>query len=224
LLERLANPADRNRIRAEVTRDRLQGWDEILVAGGDFPGPGGDPVGHSVSELAQRRDVPPEDALLDLVAASGGSAVIVAFGRSEDDLRAALRHPRLMIGSDGLGLDPDGPSGRGQPHPRSYGCYPRLLGHYVREERVLSLEEAVAKSTSAVAARFGIRDRGKLAAGMIADLVVFDPAAIADRATYTAPQQVPAGVHAVLVSGQLVLREGRQTGTLPGAALRRAPA
>ncbi len=224
LLERLARPADRERIRAEVARDRLQAWDEILVAGGDFPGPGRDPVGLSVSQLAQRRAVPPEDALLDLVVASGGSAVIVAFGRSEDDLRAALRHPRLMIGSDGLGLDPDGPSGRGQPHPRSYGCYPRLLGQYVREERVLSLEEAVAKSTSAVAARFGLRDRGQVAAGMIADLVVFDPEGIADRATYTAPQQSAAGVHAVLVSGQVVLRDGRQAHTLPGAVLRRRPA
>jgi N-acyl-D-aspartate/D-glutamate deacylase len=224
LLERLGHPAQRDRIRAEVARDRLQGWDEILVAGGDFPGPGGDPVGLSVSQLAQRRAVAPEDALLDLVAASGGSAVVVAFGRSEADLRAALRHPRVMIGSDGLGLDPDGPSGRGQPHPRSYGCYPRLLGQYVREERVLTLEEAVAKSTGAVAARFGLRDRGQVTAGMVADLVVFDPEAIADRATYTAPQQSAAGVHAVFVSGQVVLRDGRQAHTLPGAVLRRQAA
>jgi len=83
-----------------------------------------------------------------MAAASGGSAVIVAFGRSEDDLRAVLRHPRSMIGSDGLGLDPDGPSGRGQPHPRSYGCYPRLLGQYVREERVAVARGGGAQATS----------------------------------------------------------------------------
>ena len=223
LLERLADPADRRRIRAEITRDRLQGWDEILLAGGDFADPGAFPVGQSVSQLAQRHDQAPEDALLDLAAASGGSAVIIAFGRSrrlayrtapsevDDRLRRTRPRPRRA-------------GGRGQPHPRSYGCYPRLLGQYVREERVLSLEEAVRKSTSQVAARFGIRDRGEVAAGMTADLVVFDPAAIADRATYTAPQQVAAGIHAVLVSGEVVLRAGRGTGKLPGAVLRRGPA
>jgi N-acyl-D-amino-acid deacylase len=227
LLERLADPADRRRIRAELAGDRLQGWDEILLADGDFADPdvypAGQSVGQSVGQIARRHDVAPEDAFLDLATASGGSAVIVAFGRSEDDLRAVLRHPRSMIGSDGLGLDPDGPSGRGQPHPRSYGCYPRLLGQYVRTERVLSLEEAVRKSTSQVAARFGLRDRGEVAAGKAADLVVFDPAAIIDRATFTAPQQLAAGVHAVLVSGQVILRDGRQTGGLPGAVLRRRP-
>jgi N-acyl-D-amino-acid deacylase len=224
LLERLARPADRRRIRAELTGDRLQGWDEILLADGDFADPGAYPAGHSVRQIAQLHGVPPEDAFLDMATASGGSAVIVAFGRSEDDLRAVLRHPRSMIGSDGLGLDPDGPSGRGQPHPRSYGCYPRLLGQYVREERVLLLEEAVRKSTSQVAARFGIRDRGRVTPGMTADLVVFDPAAIIDRATFTAPQQMAAGIHSVLVSGEVIFQAGRQTGKLPGAVLRRRPA
>jgi N-acyl-D-amino-acid deacylase len=198
----------------------LQDWHDILLAGGVFPD-AAYPVGHSVADLAARHDLPPIEVFLDLAAASRGTAVIVAFGRSEEDLRAALTHRRSMIGSDGMGLDPAGPSGAGQPHPRSYGCYPRLLGRYVRDEHALTMEAAVHKSTLQVAQRFAIPDRGVVAPGYVADLVVFDPAVIADRATFTDPQQMATGISTVIVSGRAVLWEGRQTGQLPGIVIRR---
>jgi N-acyl-D-aspartate/D-glutamate deacylase len=220
LLERLAERATRSRISAEIELYRLQDWHDILLAGGVFPD-AAYPVGHSVADLAALHDLPPIEVFLDLAAVSRGTAVIVAFGRSEEDLRAALTHPRSMIGSDGLGLDPAGPSGAGQPHPRSYGCYPRLLGRYVREERVLTMEAAVHKSTLQVAQRFAIPDRGVVAPGYVADLVVFDPAVIADRATYIDPHQMATGISTVIVSGRAVLWEGQQTGQLPGVILRR---
>jgi N-acyl-D-aspartate/D-glutamate deacylase len=220
LLERLAERATRSRISAEVEHHRLQDWHDILLAGGVFPD-AAYPVGHSVADLAARHDLPPIEVFLDLAAASRGTAVIVAFGRSEEDLRAALTHRRSMIGSDGMGLDPAGPSGAGQPHPRSYGCYPRLLGRYVRDEHALTMEAAVHKSTLQVAQRFAIPDRGVVAPGYVADLVVFDPAVIADRATFTDPQQMATGISTVIVSGRAVLWEGRQTGQLPGIVIRR---
>jgi N-acyl-D-amino-acid deacylase len=220
LLERLAEPATRSRISAEVEHHRLQDWHDILLAGGVFPD-AAYPVGRSVADLAARHDLPPIEVFLDLAAASRGTAVIVAFGRSEEDLRAALTHRRSMIGSDGMGLDPAGPSGAGQPHPRSYGCYPRLLGRYVRDESALTMEAAVHKSTLQVAQRFAIPDRGVVAPGYVADLVVFDPAVIADRATFTDPQQMATGISTVIVSGRAVLWEGQQTGQLPGIVIRR---
>jgi N-acyl-D-amino-acid deacylase len=221
MLERLADPAARRRIRDEIERHRLQEWPDILLASGEFADDAY-PVGRSVADLAAAHARPPAELLLDLVTASGGTAVIVAFGRSEDDLRAALTHPLSMIGSDGLGLDPAGPSGAGQPHPRSYGCYPRLLGRYVRDQQVLTLEAAVHKSTLQVARRFAIPGRGLVAPGSVADLVAFDPARIADRATYEDPHQMAAGIAAVIVGGRPVLRDGRETGELPGVVLRRA--
>jgi len=220
MLERLADPGVRRRIGDEIDRHRLQEWPDILLAGGEFADDAY-PAGQSVAELAATHGRPPVELLLDLVTASGGTAVIVAFGRSEDDLRAALTHPLSMIGSDGLGLDPAGPSGAGQPHPRSYGCYPRLLGSYVRDEPVLTLEAAVHKSTLQVARRFSIPDRGLVAVGSIADLVAFDPARIADRATYANPHQMAVGIAAVIVAGRPVLRDGRVTSELPGVVLRR---
>ena len=220
MLGRLADPPTRRRIRDEIERHRLQEWTDILLASGDFPDDAY-PAGETVAGLAAACGRSPADLLLDLVTASGGTAVIVAFGRSEDDLRAVLTHPLAMIGSDGLGLDPAGPSGAGQPHPRSYGCYPRLLGIYVREQGLLTLEAAVHKSTLQVARRFAIPDRGLVARGSVADLVVFDPARIADRATYENPHQFAAGVTAVIVGGQMVLRDGQPTGATPGVVLRR---
>jgi len=220
MLGRLADPPTRRRIRDEIERHRLQEWTDILLASGDFPDDAY-PAGETIAGLAAACGRSPAELLLDLVTASRGTAVIVAFGRSEDDLRTVLTHPLAMIGSDGLGLDPAGPSGAGQPHPRSYGCYPRLLGTYVREQGLLTLEAAVHKSTLQVARRFAIRDRGLVAPGSVADLVVFDPARIADRATYENPHQFAAGVTAVIVAGQMVLRDGQPTGQTPGVVLRR---
>jgi N-acyl-D-aspartate/D-glutamate deacylase len=221
LLERLGNTGERRRIGAELEAGRLQDWNGVLVVGGSLGTTADDLVGRSVEDIAAARGVPPAEAFLQVVEQSAGSAVMVAFGRSEEDLRAVLAHPRSMIGSDGLGLDPDGPSGGGMPHPRSYGCYPRLLGRYVRDLGALSLEAAVHKATFQVAERFGIPDRGLIAPGWIADLVVFDLARITDPATFTDPQQMAVGVEAVMVSGRLAVEGGTQSGELAGVVLRR---
>lgn len=219
LLARLADPVSYERIAAEVEQQRLQDWAEIFLAGGDLP-QDAEFVGMSFADIATRTDRVGVHVLLDLAAVSQGTATIIAFGRSDDDLHAVLRHPRAMIGSDGLGLDPHGPSGSGQPHPRSYGCYPKLLGHYARELGVLTVEAAVHKSTQQVARRFAIPDRGLVAPGYVADLVVFDAATIIDHATYERPQQLPTGISTVLVSGTPVLRDGDQTDARPGVIFR----
>lgn len=219
LMRRLADPDERRRIHREVAETMIQEPDDILVASGSFPDDAA-LVGQSLREIAEQWDTGFVDAMLQLVEMSHASVTIIAFGRSEDDLRAALASPRCLVGSDGLGLDPDGPSGSGQPHPRSYGCYPRLLGHYVRDEGLLPLEEAIRRATSAVADRFGIPDRGTVSVGAIADLVVFDPHAIIDQATFTQPHRFPTGIELVAVQGRPVVRQGQFTGERQGEVLR----
>jgi N-acyl-D-aspartate/D-glutamate deacylase len=125
----------------------------------------------------------------------------------------------VAVGSDGWSAAPDGPLAGLPEHPRSYGTFPRVLGRYVRERRTLPLEEAVRKMTSLTAARFGLQDRGTVCEGAFADLVLFDPAAIADRATFTDPRRFADGIVCVLVGGRIVLRDGVRTPALPGRVL-----
>ena len=164
---------------------------------------------------------PPLDVLFELLEANGGSVPTVYFHHSEEDMRYALRQPFVSIGSDGLALATDGPLGDGHPHPRSYGTFPRVLGRYVREEHVLTLEEAIRKMTSANAAKIGILDRGILRPGMMADVTVFDAATIIDNATYENPHQYASGVEYVIVNGKVVLDHGQHTGARPGIILKR---
>jgi N-acyl-D-amino-acid deacylase len=130
-----------------------------------------------------------------------------------------MRHPLVVIGSDGDALAPYGVLSQSKPHPRYYGTFPRVLGHYVREEKVLSLEEAVKKMTSITAERFSLNDRGVIREGAWADLVLFDPQTITDKATYTDPHQYPEGIPYVIVNGMVVIDQGEHTGALPGQVL-----
>jgi N-acyl-D-aspartate/D-glutamate deacylase len=141
------------------------------------------------------------------------------FDASEDNLTLQMRQPWMKFGTDAGGQDPE--TARGMTHPRAYGNYPRALGRYVREQGVMSLEEAVRKMTSAVATRLSLHDRGILRAGMFADVVVFDPATITDRATYDRPHQLSEGVRHVLVNGVAVVSDGQHTGATPGRAVRK---
>jgi N-acyl-D-aspartate/D-glutamate deacylase len=171
--------------------------------------------GRSLEALAADFGVDPPEAARRVVDAEGYGAVVVLESMHEDDVRTVMAHPTTMIGSDGI------PTFGGKPHPRLYGTFARVLGHYARDERVLSLEDAVHRMTGMPAAKFGLAGRGVIEPGAWADLVLFDPAAIDDIATYDAPRQYPAGISTVWVNGVAVMRDGVHTGKRPGRALRR---
>jgi len=164
----------------------------------------------------------PVSAALTLIAEQENQAKVVIFGRIEDDVKTFLRHPIGMFGSDGFALAPYGPTGVGKPHPRSYGTYPRILGKYVREEKTMPLEQAIYKATNFPAERLGLKNRGRVAEGLVADLVLFDPQTVIDKATFLEPHQFPQGIPFVLVNGQVVIENGEHTGALPGQLLRRS--
>ncbi|MEK7409030.1 MAG: amidohydrolase family protein, partial [Acidobacteriota bacterium] len=175
--------------------------------------------GRRMSDVIRALGKDPIDVLFELLDANGGSVPTVYFHHSEEDMRHALGQPFVSIGSDGSAVAIDGPLARGNPHPRYYGAFPRLLGRYVRDEKVLTLEEAVRKMTSANAAKIGLYDRGLLRPGQWADITVFDAARIIDHATYEKPHQYATGVEYVFVNGTAVLEKGRHTGARPGVIL-----
>ena len=142
---------------------------------------------------------------------------------TEEDMNLALQQPWCSVGSDGSAFSTTGPLRRGNPHPRNFGTFPRVLGVYVRELKLLTLEDAVRKMTSLNATKLGLRDRGRLQAGAFADITLFDPDRVLDKATYTEPFQNNVGIEYVLVNGQVVLDHERHTGIRPGHALRRQP-
>ena len=223
MLTRLADPDIRARIRRDVEApatgqgllDRI-GWENIMVASCTRRK---DAEGQRISELAASRGMDALDAALELIIAEGGKGSMILFQLDERDLRRALVHPAVMIGSDGSALAPYGELAAGKPHPRSYGTFPRVLGEYARDERVLTLPQAVHKMTALPARRLGLKDRGVVAVGAKADLVVFDARRVADRATYQEPHQYPSGIEHVLVNGCFVIKGGEHTGSLPGRLL-----
>ncbi|HSJ28445.1 MAG TPA: D-aminoacylase [Acidimicrobiia bacterium] len=192
-------------------------WSRVMVS--KVAEPDAWAVGLSIEQAATRVGADPAEWALRLCLDHGNAARVVLFYRTEDDMKTFLAHPLSMVGSDGSAMPFDLPGE--QPHPRSFGTYPRVFGRYVREQQVLSLAEAVRKSTSAVADRLQLRDRGRLAEGMVADIVVFDPDTIIDRATFENPATPPVGVEHVLVNGAVVVENGDQTDARPGAVLRR---
>jgi len=171
--------------------------------------------GRRLGELAAEWGLDVEAAATRVIQEEGEACFVVLFSMDEADVRTVLAHPSTMIGSDGV------PAAGSKPHPRLYGCFPRILGHYVRDERVLDLPTAIHKMTGLPATKFGFVDRGTVRPGAFADLVVFDPATIADVATYDDPCRFPAGIRAVFVNGTAVARDGEHTGARPGRALRR---
>jgi dihydroorotase/N-acyl-D-amino-acid deacylase len=158
------------------------------------------------------------DALIDLNIAEEAKLGEILFRMSEDNVKLQIKQPWMKFGTDAGANDPA--TAVGMTHPRAYGNFPRLFGKYVREEQVLSLEDAVRKATSAVATRLSIGDRGLIKEGMKADIVVFDPATIADKATFEKPHQLSVGVNAVIVNGVEVIRDGAHTGAKPGQVVR----
>ena len=161
-------------------------------------------------------DVDWHEAILLLLEREGSNIFTMYLAMSEDNLRIQFQQPWIKFGTDAGGIDPERDAEKGLVHPRAYGSYPRILGKYVRELGWLTLEDAVRKASSAVADRLGLRDRGLLREGMYADVVVFDPETIADKATYTDPHHLSVGVRDVFVNGTGVVRDNVHTGAHPG--------
>jgi N-acyl-D-amino-acid deacylase len=224
--ERLADPVQREKIREQIAAQRpeelkagLRVFEPDTVVIAEVPdGPLTEHIGRTLTEVAEARGQNPVDAALDLLAEAGGEILTIVHGQSEDNLRRIMRHPLTAIGSDGWTLSPEA---GGRPHPRSYGTYARVLGQYVREEKVLSLEEAVRKMTSLPAGRLGLTDRGVITEGAVADLVLFDPNSITDNATFEHPHRFCGGVRMVVVNGVVVVDGGKDTGAAAGRVLRR---
>ncbi|MBM3190909.1 MAG: amidohydrolase family protein, partial [Chloroflexi bacterium] len=183
--------------------------------------PAEDVLGKSVQQLAEEQRTTPAQVVMALLAeGEGARAGWTCFSMHPDDVARFMRYPGTMIGSDGSGLSTEGPLSGGNPHPRNYGTFPRVLGHYVRDEGLLTLEDAVRKMTSLPAQTFGLHDRGSLQPGAWADLVIFDLERVTD-APFERPKTYPQGIPYVMVNGQWVIHRGEFTGALPGQVLRR---
>jgi N-acyl-D-aspartate/D-glutamate deacylase len=225
LLGRLADPDARARLRYDLVEGmaragislRFYRWDLTRVSESPTHP---DYAGLTLAEIGAREGKAPVDALLGLLLADGGRTGGIYFHIDEEDVRAIMRDPHVGVGSDGLYTGRPGHSDRGRPHPRHFGTFPRVLGRYVRDEGILALPEAIRKMTSLSADVLGLRDRGRIRVGAAADLVVFDPATITDRATFEAPHQPPVGIAAVVVNGVPVVLDGEPTGATPGRVLR----
>ncbi len=214
MLEALKDPVKKAKIKKEIRL--FYGWDKVLVAHCK-----NNPQynGKYISEVSEMMNVSPFEAYVKLLILEDTQVPSVMFGLTEDDVRRVLKSPYGMIGSDGSAITPKGIWKDMVPHPRLYGTFPRVLGHYVREG-VISLPEAVRKMTGAPAQRMGFKKRGLLREGYYADITVFDPEKIKDVATFTDPQRYAAGIPFVIVNGEIVIEESEHTGALPGKALR----
>ena len=179
-------------------------------------------VGKSVEQIAAERGQDPHETFLDLIEEEDNHVGAVVHNRVESDVRFFLTHPLAMIGSDGNAISPSGVHAGEKPHPRFYGTYPRILGRYVREQSLMSLETAIHKMTGMPADRLKLTDRGRVAVGAVADLVAFDPDSVIDRSTFDDPHQLSEGVRHVFVHGEAVISDGIHTGARPGRVVRRA--
>lgn len=216
LVARLGDPETRARLRREVDAyQRARGWDKIYVSSARGHR---ECEGKNLVEIGQSMGKEPVDAAFDLLIDTGATAGMVRFAMCEEDVATVMRYPGTMIGSDSSAISPDR---GGVPHPRTYGTFPRVLGRYVRELKVLTLEDAVRKMTGLPAWRLGLWDRGLIRPGYAADLVLFDPDVIADQATFSDPHRFPVGIKVVVVNGAVTVEDGEQGSTRAGLCLRK---
>jgi N-acyl-D-aspartate/D-glutamate deacylase len=223
MLERLKDPATRARARNEI-ETKLDGWENLLMAA-TFDGIqvasvprefDQSVIGKRLSQIAAERKADAWDVYFRLLIDSGGRIGALYHMMSEADVATGLRAPFVTIGTDSSALRSEGVLAQGSPHPRAYGTFPRVLGKYVREDKLLTLPEAVHRMTGAAAEQMGIRDRGVIRERMLADLVIFNPATVKDNATYERPHQYPTGIEYVIVNGVPVLEPKGLTGARPG--------
>jgi len=227
MLARLALTETRARIGAELERDGLNNWGRIpswncvqISISPHLP----QHAGETVAAIAAARSCDPIDLVCDYLIEDKGATRVLITSIAEEDIREIVRSPLALVGSDGNCVADYGVVSQGMPHPRFYGTFPRIIGHYVHDEHLLPLEQAVRKMTGATAAALRLRDRGLIKEGYRADLTIFDPADFKDRATYSRPHQYPTGTRTtVLVNGTIVVEDARHTDALPGTVLRRAP-
>ena len=231
LLERINDNSLRSRIRMEMESEEMQGawsspikdtgWDRIVI-GAVRAEEDKDMEGMSLTDIASSRSEDVFDVFFEILTKENGRVDCIYHEMCEDDVKTVLSNPITMIGSDGRSLSPEGVLGKGKPHPRNYGTFPRVLAKYVREKHLLSLEEAIRKMTSFPAQKLGLRDRGMLREGLWADVVVFSPLEVQDTATYDVPARFPVGMKYVIVNGEVVVSEDRYTGATPGRLLKTA--
>jgi len=227
-IERLRDPETRLRVMSEM-RTESDDWENLLLLAGSpanvllvgFDNEELKPLtGKTLAQVAADRGKSPEETAMDLVIEDHSRVDTVYFMMSEDNVRRGLAQPWVSLGSDAASQAPEGPFLLSQPHPRTYGNFARFLGKYVRDEKVVTLSEAIRKLTSLPAENLKLKDRGRLAPGYFADVVIFDPEKIADHATFEAPQQYSTGVESVLVNGVPVILGGEHTGATPGRVVR----
>jgi N-acyl-D-amino-acid deacylase len=228
MIARMKDPATRKKIRQDMetpTTSWDNEWQEIpgpeAVQLRVFQNPALVPLqGKTLAAIAKERNKEPIETLFDLLIEDRGFTMVAVFGMSEPDVALALKQPWTSVDNDSQGTAPDGLLGKEHPHPRAYGTFPRILRKYVREEKLLTLEEAIRKFSALPAQRLRLTDRGVLKQGLWADLVVFDPDQIRDQATFEQPNQLATGMQYVLVNGVPVIAEGKATDALPGKVLR----
>ncbi len=228
MIARLKDPATRARIVADIktpsdTWDNE--WDEVAGPESILVGVVKNPAllslqGQTIAAIAKARGKDPIETLLDILVEDNGFTGCAVFGMQEDDVALALVQPWVSVNNDSAGASPEGILGQEHPHPRAYGTFPRILRKYVREEHRLTLEDAIRKFSALPAQRMRLVDRGVLKRGMWADVVVFDPATIADRSTFSSPNELASGMQWVLVNGVAVIADGKMTGAKPGRVLR----
>jgi N-acyl-D-amino-acid deacylase len=229
LLERLKDPQARERIRKDMLSPDDKGWDNEWQ---EIPGPEAVLIGavqnpelrsiqgKTLAEIASLWKKDPIDTIFDILIRDHAYTYVAVFGMSEPDVALAVAQPWVSFNNDSQGTAPTGLLGQEHPHPRAYGTFPRIFRKYVREDKLISLEEAVRKMTALPAQKMRLADRGVLKAGMWADVVVFDPEQIADKATFAQPNQLSVGMDYVLVNGVPVIAAGKATNALPGKVLR----
>ena len=219
LIIRLKNDKTRQSMKDDTLKKvRGCGWDKIVISNlhkkhNQWL------IGKSIGEAAAEKKADPYEFMCDLIIDEESNVSHIGFGMNEETTEMVLKHPLVMLGSDGSSLAPYGPLSEGKPHPRNYGAFPRFLGYYVRERKLLTLPEAIKKVTSKPAAKLGLKDRGSLKQRNFADIIIFDPETIADKATFIEPHQYPVGIDYVLVNGTTVIDHGRHTEKLPGKVL-----
>lgn len=223
-LARLADPAVRARLRREIDDrglnnfGRVPSWDAVRISiSPNMPRY----AGRTIADIAAERGKDPFDTALDYIAEDLGQTRVLVTSISEQDVQTFVASDEVMIGSDGNSVAPEGTTGQGRPHPRFYGTFARVLGHYARDLGIVSLHRAVHKMTGASARALGLKGRGLLRQGFAADITIFDPETVAERASYEDPHQFAEGIDTVLVNGACVFRDGNHTGALPGQILRR---